>query len=161
MPFPSAAVESHLHLLIRATTDVAPNIVTQRRTVTNQTEKATSPVVIIRWVARVLSVLSVGILLLFFIGEADFSQPVRLTPQEWTGVLLFPAGVVVGMIVAWRREGIGSGIAVGSLLAFYVLDLVTTGTFPSGPFFLLFTSPGILFGVCWLLNRRAQAKAAR
>ena len=57
----------------------------------------------------------------------DLSQPVRLTPQEWVGVLFFPVEIVVGMIVAWRWEGVGAGIAVVS------------GDFPRGPSFLLFT----------------------
>jgi hypothetical protein len=108
---------------------------------------------IIRWVARILSIASIGVMLLFFIGEADFSQPVRLTPQEWIGVLFFPVGIVVGMIVAWRWEGIGSGIALGSLLAFYLFELVVSGDLPDGPFFVLFSSPAILFGASWLLRR--------
>jgi hypothetical protein len=116
--------------------------------------------VVIRWIARVLTIISIGILLLFFIGEADFSQPVQLTSAEWIGKLFFPVGVVIGMIVGWWREGLGAGITVGSLLAFYVLDLLVTGTFPSGPFFVLFALPGILFGVSWLLGRQGAMRTA-
>jgi len=121
--------------------------------VTEQARDESLTTIVVRWSARVLSLVSIGILLLFFVGEADFSQPIHLTPQEWIGVLFFPVGVVVGMIVGWRWQGVGAGIALGSLLAFYVLDLVVTGTFPSGPFFLLFTLPGVLFGVSWMLER--------
>jgi hypothetical protein len=121
---------------------------------TEQMRDESLPTVVVRWSARVLSVVSIGLLLLFFVGEADFSQPIHLTPQEWIGVLCFPVGIVAGMIIGWRWEGMGAGIALGSLLAFYVVDLVVTGTFPSGPFFVLFTLPGILFGVSWVLERR-------
>lgn len=121
--------------------------------------------IVTRWLARVLSVIFIGIILLFFIGEADFSQPVRLTPGEWIGKLFFPVGVVVGMILGWWWEGVGAAVAVGSLSAFYVLDVIVTGDPPSGPFFVLFTSPGILFGVSWLLrryeNRASSDKAFR
>jgi hypothetical protein len=58
---------------------------------------------ILRWAGRVLSIVSIGILLLFLIGESDFSQPPQLTFKEWLGLLFFPGGIVVGMIVAWRR----------------------------------------------------------
>ena len=88
-----------------------------------------------RWLARVLSVISIGVLLLFFFGEADFSQPIRLTAGEWIGVLFFPVGVVAGMILGWWWEGVGAAVAVGSLSAFYVLDVIVTGNPPSGPFF--------------------------
>ena len=108
---------------------------------------------VIKWIARVFSIVFIGIILMFFFGETDFSQPVQFTSAEWIGLLFFPMGIVIGMIVGWWREGIGAGITVGSLLAFYLLDLIVTGTFPSGPFFVLFASPGILFGVSWLLSR--------
>ena len=116
--------------------------------------------IVTRWLARVLSVIFIGIILLFFIGEADFSQPIRLTPGEWIAVLFFPVGVVAGMILGWWREGVGAAVAVGSLSAFYVLDVITTGNPPSGPFFVLFTSPGILFGVSWLLRRYEKQASA-
>jgi hypothetical protein len=109
---------------------------------------------VISWSARILSVISIGILLLFFIGEAGFGRPVRLTAQEWIGLLFFPLGVAVGMVVGWRWEGVRAGIAVGSLVAFYMLNLVASGNLPSGPFFVLFTLPGILFGVSWMLGRK-------
>ena len=109
--------------------------------------------VIIRWSARILSILSIGILLLFLVGEGDFSQPISLTPREWIGLLFFPLGVVIGMVVAWRWEGIGSAISIGSLLAFYLLHFAMMHRFPSGPFFLIFTLPGFLFGLSWLLSR--------
>jgi hypothetical protein len=113
-----------------------------------------------RWLARVLSVIFIGVILLFFFGEADFGQPIRLTAGEWIGVLFFPVGVAAGMILGWWREGAGAAVAVGSLSAFYVLDVITTGNPPSGPFFVLFTSPGILFGVSWLLRRTENQASA-
>ena len=115
--------------------------------------------VVIRWIARILSIVSIGVLLLFFFGEADFSQPVQLTPREWIGLLFFPGAVVIGMIIGWWREGLGGGIAVGGLLVFYGWNLVAWGSFPSGPFFVMFALPGILFGLSWLLQRQ-QVKMA-
>ncbi len=102
---------------------------------------------ILRWTGRVLSVVSIGILLLFFIGEGDFSQPPQLTLKEWLGLLFFPGGIVIGMILGWRRESLGAFIALASLAAFYLIQLVFFGDFPGGPFFLLFTLPALLMGL--------------
>ena len=111
---------------------------------------------IVRWTARILSILSAGILLLFLVGEGDFSQPIRLSPQEWIGLFFFPFGVIAGMVVAWRREGLGAGITLGSLVAFYVFQFIMRGKFPRGPYFAIFASPGILFGISWLLSRQRR-----
>ena len=48
-------------------------------------------------------------------------------------------------------------MTVGSLVTFYLVDLIKSGDLPRGPFFLLFASPGILFGVSWMLCRKAQS----
>jgi hypothetical protein len=109
----------------------------------------------LRWAARVGSVISIGILLLFIIGEGF--HPAKVAPREWVGLLFFPGGVVAGMIVGWWREGLGGAIAVASLLAFYlVYGFLLSGKFPSGAAFLVFAAPGFLFLTHWLLTRGAR-----
>lgn len=114
---------------------------------------------IIRWTARILSLLIIVILLMFLFGEGDFSEIGKITLEEWVGVLFFPLGVVVGMIIGWWREGLGGAIAVGSLLVFYLFHLIGWRDLPSGPFFILFTLPGFLFLLCWFLSRRREQQA--
>lgn len=104
----------------------------------------------LRWVARIWSVASVGLVVGFIVGEGF--NPSGLT--TWIGVLLFPLGISLGMIVAWWRERLGGGITVGCLLAFYLLHLVTAGRFPRGWAWLLFAAPGFLFLLASLLTRR-------
>ena len=113
---------------------------------------------IVRWTTRVLSILSIGMLLLFFFGEADFTQPITLTTREWVQVMFFPLGVMAGMILGWRHEGAGALVTLLSLAAFYTADFLFTGTFPGGPYFLLFSLPGILFGVTRLVSRSMKDK---
>ena len=105
----------------------------------------------LRWAARALSVVSVAVLSLFFVGEGF--DPSRVTPGEWAGLFFFPAGVVVGMIVAWRREGLGGGITAVSLLAFYVWHVLASGDLPRGLAFPAFSLPGLLFLLYGLLSR--------
>lgn len=113
---------------------------------------------LIRWIAKVWSIASVGLILLIFIGEALQPTAPLPTSQERVGLLLFPVGVCLGMIVAWRREGLGGFITAGSLLAFYAMMRAVSGEFPRGPFFALFAAPGILFLVSWLLSRYGKGR---
>lgn len=117
---------------------------------------------VIRWMARVWSIASVGSVLLMFIGSglAEGFSPAQLTFRDWVGLFFFPFGVCLGMIVAWRREGLGGGITVGSLLAFYAALRIMDGRFPRGPYFAILAAPGILFLVCWLLSWGMRKEAA-
>jgi hypothetical protein len=112
-----------------------------------------SSVAIIRVVARLWSIASLAFMLLMVAGEV-FSPhaPAPESLRDVVGLLLFPFGVCVGIILAWRWEGLGGGIAGGSLLAFYAAMRVMDGRFPRGPFFALVGAPGFLFLVCWALH---------
>ena len=110
---------------------------------------------ILRWIARVWSIVSIGFVLAIFIGsgfEEGFTLA-QFAPPELVGLVFFPCGVCLGMILAWRWEGIGGGITIGSLLVFYTVLTLIGGRFPRGPWFALVAAPGILFLACWLLAR--------
>jgi hypothetical protein len=94
--------------------------------------------------------------LAFIIGEGDNPSG----PNEWLGFLFFPFGISVGMILAWWREGLGGSITVGSLLAFYVVRLMTAGTLPKGWAWLAFAAPGFLFLLSSYVSRRSKMAAA-
>lgn len=113
-------------------------------------------VLALRWTARVWSVASVGLVLAFIVGEGFNPSG----PNEWLGVLFFPVGISVGMILAWWKEGLGGSITVGSLLAFYVVHLTTAGTLPKGWAWLAFAAPGFLFLLLSHASRRPRAAAA-
>jgi hypothetical protein len=104
----------------------------------------------LRWLARAGSLLSTLLLLLFLFGE-EF-HPAKITLKEWVGLIFFPGGVVVGMIVAWWKEGIGAGITLASLLAFYVVLGFLFGD-SLGVWFVVFAAPGFLFLLYWILSR--------
>ncbi len=109
---------------------------------------------ILQWLARALSIASVFILLLFFIGEGF--NPAALRSREWVLMLFFPIGVVVGMAVAWRREDWGGAITIVSLIAFYLAHFLFSGGFPRGWAFAAFALPGFLFLAHWLLARNVE-----
>jgi hypothetical protein len=116
---------------------------------------------VFRWIARGWSVLSLGFVLLFVVGEAlDPAAPLPTAARDLIGLTLFPFGVALGMILAWRWEALGGAITVGSLLAFYALLRFTDGRFPRGPYFALVAAPGALFLVSWALSRWRTRRAA-
>jgi hypothetical protein len=108
-----------------------------------------------RWAARLLSLLSIGVLLLFIIGEGF--NPLHLAPRELLLSLFFPIGVLLGMGLAWRWEALGGTLTIGSLLAFYAVHWLGSGQFPGGVFFALFASPGLLFLLAALTARPKAA----
>jgi hypothetical protein len=115
----------------------------------NQRESKYRLLFLVRWAARVLSVFSVGIILLFIIGEG-FS-PLKIKPTEWLGFIFFPLGISLGMIVAWWKEGLGGSITVGSLCIFYLMNFILSGSLPKGWAFLVFAFPGLLFLIYWYI----------
>jgi len=116
----------------------------------SMTKVAASPGAL-RWSARILSVLSVGIMLLFAFGEGMNLS--HFTPLELALFGFFPLGVCLGMIVAWRWEGLGGDITVASLAAFYLVHRLSSPGFPRGFAFVALAAPGFLFLLCWLLTR--------
>ncbi|MGD0038418.1 MAG: hypothetical protein ABSC53_14115 [Bacteroidota bacterium] len=108
----------------------------------------------IHWTARIWSIVSIGLVLAFLVGEGF--DPSKFKATELLGFLFFPVGISVGMILAWWREGIGGIITVGSLLTFYIINLATAGMLPKGWAWLVFAAPGFLFLVCWYWSRKTK-----
>lgn len=111
-------------------------------------QKSKRTVRMARWLARFGSVASVGLLLLFFFGEE--MKLSELTATEIWGLIFFPLGVTVGMLLSWRWEVLGGSVTVLSLLAFYKVIYAANGRFPEGLWFMLFALPGLLFLYCGL-----------
>ena len=110
----------------------------------------------LRWVARGLSALSIVILLLFILGESSVHPASPLQAKDWLRMIFFPTGVMVGLLVAWWREGLGATISILCLLIFYGLNRMLIGRFPGGPYFFIFTSPSLLFGIYALLTHQRK-----
>ena len=97
----------------------------------------------LRLVARSASVICIAVILLFFIGEGiNFGN---VAAKEWVGLLFFPVGVFVGLVLAWREELLGGVVTIASVVCFYlVYGLLLSGTIRQGWLFLLFLVPGVL-----------------
>lgn len=105
---------------------------------------------IIELLARVGSIASITLLLMLFAGEGF--HPSEVAPRQWVGLFFFPFGVIIGMVIAWWKEGLGAAITMGSLLGLYLVYGYFMRYHISGWAFILFASPSFLFMLHWLLR---------
>jgi hypothetical protein len=107
----------------------------------------------VRWIARVTGLGIVGLVVLFFIGTDGFN-PAKLSPVESVQMLFFLT-FCFGLLVAWRWELIGAGMATAAILCFFMVNLMKTGAFPRGWVWMLMPLPGLFLLLCWLVDKRA------
>ena len=115
----------------------------------SQRTNSNFPLAVIELLARIGSVASVTFLVMLFVGEGF--HPSEISKNEWVGLVFFPIGVVIGMVIAWWKEGTGSAITLGSLLGFYLVWGYFLQNHIGGWWFLAFASPAFLFLLHWFL----------
>lgn len=113
---------------------------------------------LLRWSARVLSIISSTVLLLFLFGEPfDVS---KVEPRVWLALAFFPVGIVVGFVIGWWKEGLGGAITVASLLLFYLVFVTLLHeNLRKGGWFLVFAFPGLLFLAAYAVSRPRRPPA--
>ena len=116
-------------------------------------------VFLLRWSARLLSIASTAMLLLFLFGEPF--EPSKIAGREWLAMIFFPLGIVVGFAVAWWNEGLGGTITVASLLIFYLIFVfLFRDNLARGGWFLVFALPGFLFLASYAISRARRLHQA-
>ncbi|MCK5035277.1 MAG: hypothetical protein KAS73_05230 [Candidatus Sabulitectum sp.] len=102
---------------------------------------------IIRWTARITSAVTALIILMFFIGE-DYEegyQPLLNLSLKNSLLMVAFFALWLGLILGWKWELKGGLLTICGLAAFYLINYLFSGSFPRGPFFLIFASPGFLY----------------
>jgi hypothetical protein len=110
----------------------------------------------IRWTARIWTLACLLFLCAFIFGDAERSGRWP-TSTEWIGLAVFPTGIVVGLLIAFRKEFQGGAIAVLSLVGFYIWHFAVSGKLDAGPWFALIAAPGFLFVLANLLSKSRPA----
>jgi hypothetical protein len=105
---------------------------------------------LVGFLARLGSVISITLLLLFF--QAEAFHPSEIAPREWIGLIFFPIGIIIGLAIAWWKEGLGVSITMGSLVAFYLVYGYLLQSHVAGWVFIVFASPAFLFFFHWVLR---------
>jgi len=115
------------------------------------------PMAFVEFLARIGSLMSITLLVLLF--QAEALHPSDIAPREWFGLVFFPIGVIVGLAIAWWKEGLGISITLGSLLAFYFVYGYLLEYHVGGWAFVMFASPAFLFFFHWLLRHASHEHA--
>ena len=113
---------------------------------------------IIRWIARIWG--SIILLFFLFMVGAHIVGSFTGTEQgegfrstvELLSFLFFPVSIMIGLAIAWWREGLGGTIVLIGMVGFHVLrpDLILDPMIDSP------AVPGILYLVYWWLNRTSD-----
>ncbi len=115
------------------------------------------PLAGVELLARVGSIASMILMLMIFLGEG--LHPSKISTNEWIGLLFFPIGIVIGMVIAWWKEGVGSVVTLGSLFGFYLVWGYLLRNHIGGWWFVVFAAPGLLFLLHWLLGGAEERHA--
>jgi hypothetical protein len=102
--------------------------------------------VCVRWTARVLTALLVGLVLVMFVGvtvDGGF-HPLKLKGVEPIQMIFFWTACI-GMVVALRWQVIGGALSLAGMIPFFAVEFVVRGGVPRGVILYLMLVPGILF----------------
>ena len=111
---------------------------------------------IVRWIARIWGGLIILFVLSFFLadvlgGEQMVGEP--LSTKDKITFAFFPLGTIVGLVLAWKWEGVGGLITV---LAMIGLLIIRPDLLSSFYFIAIGMIPGLLFIGYWYLSRNAK-----
>ena len=111
----------------------------------------------VRWTARVLTALLVGLILVIFVGvtlDGGF-HPLRLKGVEPIQMIFFWTACI-GMVLAWRWQVIGGAISLSGMILFFAVEFFVTGGLPRGLVLYLMLLPGILFLMGSFIRARSR-----
>ncbi|MFQ5890343.1 MAG: hypothetical protein ACE5JR_09865 [Gemmatimonadota bacterium] len=97
----------------------------------------------VRWAARFLGLGPLAVIALHVVSGGTLG-PLQANALGPIGTF-FLLTACFGLLLGWRWEGPGGLIAVGSLAAFYVAGMATTGVLPRGWTFSTVGIAGFLF----------------
>jgi len=115
--------------------------------------------VALRWVARLSGLAMLLLVLAFFLGEGVFGgdlPDLRTMSLDENALMLALVMTLVGLVVAWRWEGIGALLIIGSTLLFETINAIAGGYWRFGPLEPLFYGVGLLFLWHWWQTTGSQ-----
>ena len=101
--------------------------------------------VILRWIARLSSLVIALVFIIFFIGEFDFSSILALSAIEYVLLSFIPLLYLLGIGVALKYELIGGILMTISVIGYNVSSMIYYHTGILEMDFIYLLIPGILF----------------
>jgi hypothetical protein len=102
----------------------------------------------IRWIARILGILTVLLVVMILLGKG-FAKQAQLTEIEKM-MFIFEGVMLIGIFIAFRWEGISSLL----ILLGYITFATINSQILEMPVFYLFPVTSLLLGFCWLKSRK-------
>ena len=107
----------------------------------------------LRWTARIIGALLVGLVLLVAIGEG-------VNPRDFdlvTGSMMVTFLVChAGMFVLWRWELVGGMMVLVGMGGFYAINYVSSGKWPGGWVLPVCFLPGVLALASWAVEKEEK-----
>ena len=105
------------------------------------------------WAGRIFGTAVVA--LFVFVAVAGLLEPESELPtlEEWMKLALFPIGVCVGYILGWWRQLVGGAVALGCMLAFFIVMAAEGSPVHNIPAFYPFGIPALLYLLYWIASR--------
>ncbi|HOP25930.1 MAG TPA: hypothetical protein PLM22_02345 [Candidatus Sabulitectum sp.] len=98
----------------------------------------------LKWSARITSLLLAVLILVIFTGEAASSDFGGFTLRE--SVMMLAVFVVwTGYLIGWKIQRAGGLMVLGGIAVFYGLNMAFSGRFPGGWIFPIMGIPGALY----------------
>ena len=114
---------------------------------------STRSVTTLRWLARIVGTLAIVVFLLFFVADSVKKGRIAVESDRilMTAFMLL---AFIGLIIAWKREGIGGATALGGLIGF---TLFAPASLSEGAVLViagLYGLPALLFLYCWWQTKK-------
>ena len=113
----------------------------------------------VRWTARVLTALLVGLVLVMFVGvtvDGGF-HPLKLKGVEPIQMTFFWTACI-GMVVAMLWQVIGGALSLAGMILFFAVEFAVRGGIPKGLVLYLMLVPGVLFLLSAVIRHRLFAE---
>jgi cell division protein FtsW (lipid II flippase) len=107
----------------------------------------------VRWIARISPVLFIVMFLFFFFADCLSKGKIAVDSDRIVmTVFLFIA--LIGLIVAWKKEGVGALMTLICLIAFKFSSPTSDKVGGTYVIILLYGIPALLFLYCWRKTRK-------
>jgi hypothetical protein len=106
-------------------------------------------VTVVRWTARTIGIALLGLIAVFAIGEGVPNPLVLSLRENLLSVVLLT--MIVGQILAWKWEGLGSLLILGGFALFAIVNHGVPLNVVFGPWLVT----GLLYLICWWRKLKA------
>lgn len=125
-------------------------------------KKKDKSLMLLLWLARITATISAGFLLFMVLGHLFGNEPHGNPPTtgEMVALAFFPTGLILGLLLGWKWEGLGGAVVIGSMLCFHIAMFIMHGTVEFYGLIDALAVPGLLYLLYWYLSKQRLANSA-